>query len=373
MSSVDCCFRWRGTRKPERDGARRGRRNFQQKIICDRVPTKQESRLAGTSRGRKYLGFYERSEIKYLVTRDRVLITFMQKPKLIVILGPTATGKSALAVRLAKHIGGEVISADSRQVYRGMDIGTGKITKKEMRGVPHHLLDVASPKQQYSVARFVRDAKKAAVDIHKKKRIPIIVGGTGLYIDALSRGTSLPEVPPNLNLRAQLEKLTTEKLFALLKKKDSRRAHTIDRHNRRRLIRALEIVELLGKVPPAQTRSDFETLFIGLTLPQEQLRKKIHRRLSARMSRGMVAEVRKLHKNGVSWKKLEEFGLEYRNIAQYLQKKIPKQEMLLRLTKDIKHYAKRQMTWFKRHPDIHWFSLSDFEKIKVLSKKFLHS
>lgn len=296
-----------------------------------------------------------------------------KKPKLIVIVGPTATGKSGVGVLLAKKYNGEIISADSRQVYRSMHIGTGKITKKEMRGVPHHLLDVVSPKQQYSVARFVRDAHEVIGKILKKNRVPIVVGGTGLYIDALARGIVLPEVPPNLNLRAKLEKMTTEKLFTLLKKKDLRRAKNIDRHNRRRLIRALEIIEHSGKVPPPKTQSAYETLFIGLTLPQEQLYKKIHRRLFARMSRGMVAEVQKLHKNGVSWKELEEFGLEYRNIAQYLQKKTTKKKMLERLQKDIEHYAKRQMTWFKRFSDIHWLSPSEITKAKKLSQKFLTS
>ncbi|GMU74292.1 MAG: tRNA dimethylallyltransferase 2 [Candidatus Campbellbacteria bacterium] len=297
----------------------------------------------------------------------------MQKPKLIIILGPTATGKSSLAVRLAKAIGGEIVSADSRQVYRGMDLGTGKITQREMHGVPHHLLDVVSPRQQYSVAHFVRDAKKSATSIRKKGFVPIVVGGTGLYIDALARGTSLPEVPPNLRLRAKLEKMPTEKLFMLLKKKDPRRAKNIDPHNRRRLIRALEITARLGVVPRQKPKSDFEALFIGLTLPKEKLNKKIYARLLSRMRQGMVAEVRKLRAGGLSWKKLEDFGLEYRNIAQYLQKKITKEEVLARLAKDIEHYAKRQMTWFKRHPDIHWFSPSEFSKIKTLSKKFLTS
>lgn len=297
----------------------------------------------------------------------------MQKPKLIIILGPTATGKSALAVRLAKHVRGEIISADSRQVYRGMNIGTGKITKKEMGGVPHHLLDVVSPTQQYSVARYVRDARKAITAILSQNHVPIIVGGTGLYIDALTRGLVLPEVPPNPKLRARLEKMTTEKLFALLKKKDPRRAVTIDRHNRRRLIRALEIIEAFGKVPVLQKQPEFQTLFIGLSLPQEKLNTKIHARLLSRMRQGMVSEVKKLHANGVSWKKLEGFGLEYKNIAQYLQKKMTKEEMLTRLSKDIEHYAKRQMTWFKRHPDIHWLSPNEFVKAKKLSQKFLTS
>lgn len=295
------------------------------------------------------------------------------KSKLIILLGPTATGKSDIAVRLAKTLSGEIISADSRQVYRGMNLGTGKITRREMRGIPHHLLDIASPKSQYSVARYIRDAKKAVTSVLKKNHVPIVVGGTGLYIDALVRGASLPEVPPNQKLRARLEKMPTEKLFLLLKKKDPRRAKTIDRHNRRRLVRALEIVEHLGAVPRQKPKNNFDALFIGLTLPKEILNKKIHARLLARMQNGMVAEVKKLRKNGVSWKKLEDFGLEYRNIAQYLQKKTTKEEMVMRLSKDIEHYAKRQITWFKRHQDIRWFAPSEFQKIKKLSHEFLTS
>lgn len=292
--------------------------------------------------------------------------------KLIVILGPTATGKSDISVRLAKDVNGEIISADSRQVYRGMDIGTGKVTKREMRGIRHFLLDVASPKSQYSVARYIRDAQKASKSILRRGLVPIVVGGTGLYIDAFTRGLSIPEVPPNKKLRLKLEKLSTEKLFELIRKKDPYRAKTIDRHNRRRLIRALEIIETHGKVPkPRKQKNKFDTLYIGITLPKEKLASKINKRLLMRMKIGMIAEVKKLRSQGISWKKLESFGLEYRNIALYLQKKVTKKEMVECLQKDIEHYAKRQMTWFKRHPDILWFSPSEFSKIKKISKKFL--
>ena len=173
----------------------------------------------------------------------------MVQQKVLVILGPTAIGKSALAVKLAKRFDGEVISADSRQVYKGLDIGTGKITKKEMGGIPHHLLDVADPKKQFSVSDFVREANHALAMIYHSGRVPIIVGGTGFYIDALTGDVSLPEVPPDKLLRAKLNKLSNEELFEILKKKDPERAETIDRHNKVRLVRALEIIEALGKVP----------------------------------------------------------------------------------------------------------------------------
>lgn len=296
----------------------------------------------------------------------------MKKPKLIVIIGPTATGKSDIGVLLAKKFNGEIISADSRQVYRGFDIGSGKITKREMRGVPHHLLDVADPKRTYSVARFTRDAKKALWSITARGKTPIVVGGTGFYIDAFVNETSLPQVPPNMALRKKLEVYSVEKLFLLLKEKDPKRAKTIDKHNKRRLIRALEIAHALGAVPKTKNKSPYNILWIGLTLPKEELAERIHVRLLKRTQHGMVAEVRTLHNKGLSWKRLENFGLEYGHLAQFLKKKTTEKEMLHDLEHDIIRYAKRQMTWFKKNKNIHWFSPTEFSKIKTLSKKFLH-
>ena len=173
--------------------------------------------------------------------------------KVIVILGQTATGKSALAVKIAKKINGEIISADSRQIYKGLDIGTGKITKKEMRGVPHHLLDVANPKKKFSVAEYQKLANSAIAEIITKGKTPIICGGTGFYIDAITKGIIFPEVPPNAKLRKTLEKKSTEQLFDMLKNFDKSRARNIkekkEQNNKVRLIRAIEIAKALGKVP----------------------------------------------------------------------------------------------------------------------------
>ena len=171
------------------------------------------------------------------------------KRKIIVILGPTASGKSALAVKIAKKINGEIISADSRQVYKGLDIGTGKITRKEMGGVPHYCLDVVSPKKIFTVADFKKCAEKAIEKIFAKNKIPIIVGGTGLYIQAVVDNIVLPEVKPNWRLRKELEKKTTEEMFKMLKKLDPERAKNIDAKNPRRLIRAIEITKEIGKMP----------------------------------------------------------------------------------------------------------------------------
>lgn len=301
--------------------------------------------------------------------------------KLIVVLGPTSSGKSDLAVKFARKFNGEVVSADSRQVYKGMDIGSGKITRKEMRGIPHHLLDVTSPKRRFTVAQFQKLAQKTIKGIWKRGKIPILCGGTGLYIQSVIDDMIIPEVPPDAKLRAELEKLSTEKLFAKLRKLDPRRAKNIDRHNRRRLIRALEIVIKTGKpVPPlSENRSrraaprtilgEKNNIFqIGIAIPKDILDARIKKRLLKRLKQGMVAEVKKLHRNGVSWKRLEEFGLEYRYLARYLQSKLTKQEMIDQLEKEINQYAKRQMTWFKRDKRIHW--IKNYKKAEKLVREF---
>lgn len=294
------------------------------------------------------------------------------QPRVIAVVGPTASGKSALAVEIARLVGGEVISADSRQVYTWLDIGTGKVTKSEMRGVPHHLLDVANPKRAMSVVQYERLATRAIHDILKRGKVPIVCGGTGLYIDAVLTTTSFPAVPPNAKLREELERLSPEKLFEKLKKLDPIRAKTIDAKNPRRLIRAIEIAKAIGSVParaPATER--YDTLYIGLTLPKDVLGARITARLLARMKRGMIAEARKLHEEGLSWKRMESLGLEYRFLAQFLQNKISKEEMLELLNIAIRQYAKRQMVWFKRNEKIRWFRPNETKKILKEVKKYI--
>lgn len=295
-----------------------------------------------------------------------------EKPKLIVVLGPTAVGKTNLSIKLAKKFNGEIISADSRQVYRGMNIGSGKITKKEMEGIPHYLLDVANPKKRFSLAEYKQLADKAIEKIIKKKKNPFLVGGTGFYIQAVVDNIIIPEVKPDWNLRKILEKLTTKELFSLLKKKDRRRAITsnIDKNNRRRLIRALEIVLKTGKtVPDLQSKPCFDVLMIGVNKSPEKLKKLIQKRLDKRLKNGMITEVKKLKKQGLSWKRLEEFGLEYKLIAQYLQNKISKEKMIERIQIESEQYAKRQMTWFKRDKRIHW--IKNQKQAEKLIKAFL--
>lgn len=290
--------------------------------------------------------------------------------KVIVILGPTASGKTALSIALARALDGEVISADSRQVYRGLDVGTGKVTKKEMKNVPHHLLDVIDPKKVYSASDFVRDGRKAIQDISSRGKTPIIAGGTGFYIDTLTGMVPLTDVPPNPKLRKKLAGYSLKKLQATLKKLDSKRYGTIDEKNPARLVRAIEIASALGKVPTMSGKKLYDVLYIGLTVSTEDLKKKIHTRLLKRIP-GILREVKTLHKEGLSWKRMEDLGLEYRYTARYLQNKISKQELLSDLEKEIVNYAKRQMTWFKRNKDTKWIAPTATQKAVSVSKRFL--
>ena len=291
--------------------------------------------------------------------------------KLIVVSGPTASGKSELAVKLAKKFNGEIISADSRQVYKGMNIGTGKITKKEMQGIPHYLLDVASPKRRFTVAQYRNLALKAINKIFRKDKIPILCGGTGFYIRAVVDGIVIPEVKPDWRLRSNLNKLSAAELYQKLKKLDPKRAKTIERKNKRRLIRAIEIVIKTKKPVPALKKNPlpYPVLMIGIKKEKKELSSLIRRRLLRRLKRGMIAEVKKLKKSGLSWKRLEEFGLEYRWVARFLQKKLNYQEMLKKLQKDIEHFAKRQMTWFKKEKRIQW--IKNQKETEKLIEKFL--
>lgn len=275
---------------------------------------------------------------------------------MIVVLGPNASGKSEIAVKIAKAVGGEVISADSRQVYKGMDIGSGKITKKEMAGVPHHLLDVASPRSIFTVTRYRKLALDAINKIQKAGKIPILCGGTGFYIQSVIDGIVIPEVKPDWALRKKMEKLPVEKLFAMLKKIDPRRAATIESKNPRRLIRAIEIVKTTKKPVPDMKKQPlpYEILVLGVSRSEKYLKKLIARRTEKRLKAGMVAETQKLKESGLSWQKLESFGLEYRAGAEFLQKKITRGEMIENIRKEDWQYAKRQIMWFKRDSRVHW-------------------
>jgi len=281
--------------------------------------------------------------------------------KIIVIVGQTATGKSALAIRLAKKLSGEIISADSRQVYKGLDIGTAKITKKEMRGVPHHLLDIVDPKKKFTVALYQQKTIYAIAEIMKRGKLPIICGGTGFYIDAVVNGVVFPEVSPNNKLRKILKKKKVSELFKILNKLDKRRAKNIDKNNKVRLIRAIEIARYLGKVPKIiETKPEYNFVKVGIRLDEKDLKKNIEKRVARMFKSGLLNEIKKLKKAGVSDKRLREFGFEYWK---------PTRKSIISGTLK---YARRQNTWFKRDKKIKWFSPTPYKKIeKYVSKKIL--
>ena len=291
--------------------------------------------------------------------------------KLIVVLGLTASGKSDLAVKLAKKFKGEVISADSRQVYKGMNIGTGKITRKEMRGIPHHLLDVASPKRKFTVTQYRKLALEAIDEIFKRDRIPILCGGTGFYIQAVVDGIVIPEVKPDWKLRKSLEKKIAEELFEKLKKLDPQRAGIIDKKNKRRLIRALEIVIKTKKtISPLQKQPlPYPVLIIGIKKEKAELDKLIEKRFFKWLEQGFLKEVQKLKHEGLSSKRIEEFGINYRTAIQYLEGKINDEEFIENSLKELKNYARRQMTWFKKDPRINW--IKNQKEAEKLTREFL--
>jgi len=295
----------------------------------------------------------------------------MKKSKIIVVLGPTSAGKSDLAVDLALEFNGEIISADSRQVYRGLDIGSGKITKKEMRGVPHHLLDVSSPKEIFSVADFQKQSYTAINDILNRGKFPIIAGGTAFYIQSIVDGIVLPEIKSNPNLREDLEKLSLEELQKKLRETDPERYAEIDEKNKVRLVRALEINSQLDKVPKLQKKPKYEVLQIGLNWPKEILHQRIHDRIVARMKIGMLEEVGGLHESGVSWERLESLGLEYRYLSSILQEKMSAEDALLELETKTKQFAKRQITWWKKDESIKWYTPVVYGEIKKVTKEFI--
>lgn len=283
----------------------------------------------------------------------------MDKPKLIVILGPTACGKSGLGVRLAKRYGGEIVSADSRQVYRGLDLGTGKITPEEMDGVPHHMLDVTDPGESYSVALFQRGAYAAIDGIVRRGRTPFLVGGTGLYVRAVSEGYVFHAAPPDPTLRAGLEALSTEELRRRLLAAGVE-PDTDAWNNRPRLVRLLE-KERNGEDPRAEKERAprYDVLTLGVSFDRETVCKRIDARLTARLDAGMVEEVAKLRERGLPDAFLDGLGLEYRYILRYLTGEIPDRAGLVdELGRAIKRFAKRQMSWFRKDRDVHWLDMT---------------
>lgn len=286
------------------------------------------------------------------------------KPKLIVIEGTTASGKSGMSVELAAHYGGEIISADSRQVFRGLDLGSGKITPEETQGVPHHLIDVVNPNDFFSMHDFQRMAYEAIDGVIARGKIPFLVGGTGLYVASVTEGYVMSDIEPDLEYRAYLETFETPKLYEMLMA--VRPDAEVDPKNRNRVMRILEKIHD-GDDIDAPNQPRYDCLKIGMTYDRPVLRDRIDERLKLRVELGMIEEVQRLIDEGATIEFMLKLGLEYRFVTQYLTGEIPdKQEMLDLLATAIKQFAKRQMIWFRRDKEIQWLDMDSSPKAQAI-------
>jgi tRNA dimethylallyltransferase len=301
-------------------------------------------------------------------------------PKIIVILGPTASGKTDFGIALAKKFAGEIISADSRQVYKKMDIGTGKPAGKWregvylVEGIPHYIMDIIEPDEEFTVAHFKKLAEEKIVDILRRKKIPIIVGGTGLYIWSVVDNLELPAVVPDLNLRQALEKKNLEEQVAILKDKDPDTAKKIDLKNPRRVLRALEVVLASGQSFVAQKKQAppaYNALQIGLNWPRAELYMRIEKRIDEQMESGWAEETKKILAAGFNSQLPSMSGIGYKQLADYLRGVKGLEETIREIKKNTKNYAKRQITWFRRDKRIKWLERDDFAEAEKLVAEFI--
>ena len=291
--------------------------------------------------------------------------------KVLIILGPTAVGKSKLAIELAKRLDGEIISADSMQVYFGMDIGTAKPSKEELEEVPHHLINIIPPDKNWSVSDFVSNAKSMIEDIIKKGKLPIVVGGTGLYLNALIEGYAFPMIKANKEVRERLEgeakAYGSLHLYEKLKKVDPDAAEKIHYNDLKRMIRALEVYELTGKPMSKMQAKDeeslpYELVIVGLDMDRKKLYEKIEERVDQMLKSGLIAEVQGLIKEGYDKKLTSMQAIGYKEVAEHLHGKYTLDELINILKQNTRNFAKRQMTWFRRFKNVNWF---DVEKMSI--------
>ncbi len=289
-----------------------------------------------------------------------------EKP-LIVITGPTAAGKTDFSIKLAKAIGGEIISADSMQVYRELDIGTDKISPDRMEGIPHHLIDIVDPDDYFSVADFVKEADKAIREIRKRGKFPLIVGGTAFYIRALLYGLS-PVPPADEDIRRELSKLSTEELYSSLKEVDPDYASKIHKTDRKRIIRALEVYKLTGKPLssfklPEKPRYDFYGYFLYRN--RDELYRRINNRVDSQIERGLVQEARKLLSYGKGITAFQALG--YKEMLPYIEGRVSLEEAVRNLKRRTRQFAKRQFTWFRKEKGFKWINLSEIPEQEVIN------
>ncbi|NLK42886.1 MAG: tRNA (adenosine(37)-N6)-dimethylallyltransferase MiaA [Tissierellia bacterium] len=298
------------------------------------------------------------------------------KENLLIIIGPTAIGKTSVSIGLAKKLNGEIISADSMQIYKYMDIGTAKVTPEEMEGIPHYLIDIVYPDEEYTVADYKMNAEELITDINNRNRLPIVVGGTGLYINSLVYDLNFTQVPPNEDIRNRLENLANkfgnEHIHKMLEEVDKESFNRINVMDRKRIIRALEIYEVTGKPMSKQSNNfrkpidKYNLQMIGLNMDREKLYERINLRVEKMIEAGLIEEVSNLlrmgyHKNLVSMQ-----GIGYKEIIRYLEGETSLDESIELIKRGSRNYAKRQLTWFKRDNRIEWINVDEFSKMDQL-------
>ncbi|WP_377892184.1 tRNA (adenosine(37)-N6)-dimethylallyltransferase MiaA [Alkalihalobacillus sp. R86527] len=303
----------------------------------------------------------------------------MAKQKLVTVLGPTAVGKTKTSIELAKALNGEVISGDSMQIYRGMDIGTAKVTESEMEGIPHHLIDIKDPTESFSAAEFQKLATNLVHDINERGKVPIIAGGTGLYVKAVTHQYSFSEVKEDEGYRKQLEKIADEEgpvvFHARLKEIDPISYESIHPNNIRRVIRALEVYHVTGEPVSASKdsqpeNSPYQLVNVGLTMDRETLYNRINQRVDLMLSEGLLNEARILYEHGVKdCQSIQAIG--YKEIYRFIEGKVTYEDAVEELKQNSRRYAKRQLTWFRHQMDIDWFDMTENREEKI--RKILHS
>lgn len=295
-----------------------------------------------------------------------------ERPAVVAIVGPTASGKTGLAIDLANRFSGEVISADSRQVYRDLDIGTAKVTEAETQGIPHHLIDIVSLPNIYTANDFVRDATVAISSVTGRGNLPIIAGGTFFYLDLLFGKSQAAPVAPNQKLREQLAGYDTKQLLEQLEVLDPDRAASIDPHNPRRLVRAIEIAATLGKNPaPENPTNPYRTLILGVDRDREELRARFATRADKWLKAGIIEETQALLDNDITRDRIQELGFEYTLVLQLIDNEISVEEWRERFVQKNWQYAKRQLTWLRRDTDICWINPREPEAVHGVVQDFL--
>ncbi|GGK13025.1 tRNA dimethylallyltransferase [Caldalkalibacillus thermarum] len=304
----------------------------------------------------------------------------MNKDRLLSIVGPTAVGKTKLSIELAKAFDGEIISGDSMQVYKGMDIGTAKIKEEEKEGIPHYLIDILEPHEDFSVSHFQNLTKSYIKEINRRGRLPILVGGTGLYVQAVTHDFHFAE-KNNPALREKWKRFLAEHgkeaLYKELQTRDPAYAARLHPNNTRRVIRALEILETTGKSMAHyqqdwHRRSPYDLVMIGLTMEREKLYQRINQRVDQMMEQGLVEEVKQLLARGVPKSSTSMQAIGYKEIVRYLEGELTLDEAVELIKRNTRRYAKRQLSWFRRMDEIRWFEVTDHRQFSAVVKNIIH-